>query len=97
MEILEIVIKLNIIIEFPTDILEILTDILEISNCCMYYKYAESFFFLTKNSLTFSFNCSKTAEGFVKSVQQFVGSAQLIVRLSNCHFSTDFYCAVECQ
>ena len=45
MEILEIVIKLNMIIEFLTDILEILTDILEISNCCMYYKYAESFFF----------------------------------------------------
>lgn len=45
MEILEIAIKLNLIIEFLTDILEILTDILEISNCCMYYKYAESFFF----------------------------------------------------
>ena len=45
MEILEIVIKLNMIIEFLTDILEILTDILEISNCCMYYKYSESFFF----------------------------------------------------
>ena len=48
MEILEIVIKLNMIIEFLTDILEILTDILEISNCFMYYKYAESFFFKLK-------------------------------------------------